>query len=122
MNSLQPPNPLYGFVAALDGICIEVQKPLDLYGPRDFYCRKGMYAIPAQALVDGKYRFLYLSAKCCGSTPDGISWASTTLCLRLFREGLPAGFWIAGDAAYTSRNGIITPLTAGQLLDDEFGV
>jgi hypothetical protein len=26
-SSRQPPNPLYGCVAALDGICIEVQKP-----------------------------------------------------------------------------------------------
>jgi hypothetical protein len=26
-TSLQPPNPLYGCLAALDGICIEVQKP-----------------------------------------------------------------------------------------------
>jgi DDE superfamily endonuclease len=121
-NSRPPSNPLYGCVAALDGICIEAQKPLDMYGPRDFYCRKGMYAIPAQALVDAYYKFLYLSAKCAGSTPDGIAWASSTLGLRLCREALPAGYWIAGDAAYPCRNGIITPWTAGQLLDDEFGV
>jgi DDE superfamily endonuclease len=121
-NSRQPSNPLYGCVAALDGICIEVQKPLDMYGPREFYCRKGMYAIPAQALVDANYKFLYLSAKCAGSTPDGIAWASSTLGLRLCREALPAGYWIAGDAAYPCRNAIITPWTAGQLLDDDFAV
>jgi DDE superfamily endonuclease len=121
-NSRQPPNPLYGCVAALDGICIEVQKPLDMYGPRDFYCRKGMYAIPAQALVDANYRFLYLSARCAGSTPDGIARASSNFGLRLCREALPTGFWIAGDAAYRCRNGSITPWTSEQLLDDEFGV
>jgi hypothetical protein len=121
-NSRQPPSLLYGCVAALDGICVEIQKPLDMYGPRDFYCRKGMYAIPAQALVDAKYRFLYLSAKCAGSTPDGIAWESSSLGLRLRREPLPTGFWIAGDAAYPCRKGIITPWTAGQLLHDEFGV
>jgi hypothetical protein len=81
-----------------------------------------MYAIPAQALVDANYSVLYLSAKCAGSTPDGISWASSTLGLRLCREALPTGFWIAGDAAYRCRNGIVTPWTAGKLLDDEFGV
>jgi DDE superfamily endonuclease len=32
------------------------------------------------------------------------------------------GFWIAGDAAYPCRNGIITPWAAVQVLDDEFGV
>jgi hypothetical protein len=34
-SSRQPPNPLYGSVAALDGICIEEQKPLGMYGHRD---------------------------------------------------------------------------------------
>jgi DDE superfamily endonuclease len=81
-----------------------------------------MYAIPAQALVDANYRFLYLSAKFAGSTPDGIVWASSTHGLRLCREAFPAGYWIAGDGAYPCRNGIITPWTAAQLLDDEFGV
>jgi hypothetical protein len=81
-----------------------------------------MYTIPAQALVDAKYRFLYLSAKCAGSTPDGIAWNSSILGLRLCREALTAGFRIAGDAAHPCRTGIITPWTAGQLLDDEFGV
>jgi DDE superfamily endonuclease len=120
-TSRQPANPLYGCVGAVDGICIEIQKPPDDFGPRGFYCRKGMYAIPAQALVDANYRFLYLSAKCAGSTPDGIAWESSSLGMRLRREPLPAGFWIAGDAAYPCRNGIITPWTAGQLLHDEFG-
>jgi DDE superfamily endonuclease len=120
-TSRQPPNPLYGCVGAVDGICIEIQKPPDNFGPRGFYCRKGMYAIPAQALVDANYRFLYLSAKCAGSTPDGIAWESSSLGIRLRREQLPAGFWIAGDAAYSCRNGIIAPWTAGQLLHDEFG-
>jgi DDE superfamily endonuclease len=121
-NSRQPPSPLYGCVAALIGICIEVQKPMDMYGPRDFYCRKGMYAVPAQALVDSDYRFLYLSANCVGSTPDGIAWDSSSLGLRLCREALPTGFWIAGDVAYPCRNGIITPWTAGHLLHDKCGV
>jgi hypothetical protein len=121
-TSRQPPNPLYGCVGAVDGICIEIQKPADEYGPRGFYCRKGMYAIPAQALVDANYRFLYLSSKCAGSTPDGIAWESSSLGMRLRREPLPLGFWIAGDAAYPCRHGVITPWTAGQLLHDNLGV
>jgi hypothetical protein len=41
-TSCQPPNPLYECVGAVDGICIEIQKPVDDYGPRGFYCRKEM--------------------------------------------------------------------------------
>jgi DDE superfamily endonuclease len=93
--SRQPLNPLQGCVGAVDGICIEIQKPADEYGPRDFYCRKGMHAIPAQAVVDAKYRFLYLSAKCAGSTPDAIAWESSSLGMRLRREPLPLGYWLA---------------------------
>jgi DDE superfamily endonuclease len=122
IGSRQPPNPLYGCIGAVDGLCIEIQKPLNEFGPRAFYCRKGMYAIPAHALVDANYRFLYLSAKCAGSTPDGIAWEYSSLGMRLRRTPLPAWFWIAGDAAYPCRNGVITPWTAGKLLHDEFGV
>jgi hypothetical protein len=79
-----------------------------------------MYAIPAQALVDAKYRFLYLCAKRAGSTPNGIAWVSSSLGMRLRREPLTAGIWTAGDA-YPCRNGIIAPWTAAQLFHDEFG-
>ncbi len=54
-------NPLYGCVAALDGIAITICKPPDHYVPRNFFCRKGMYALPVQAVVDARYRFLYMS-------------------------------------------------------------
>ena len=40
----------------------------------------------------------------------------------LRRKSLPLGFWIAGDAAYPCRNGVLTPWTAGQLLDNVSGV
>jgi hypothetical protein len=119
--SRKPPNPLYGCSGAVDVICIEIQKPLNGFGPRAFYCRKCMYAIPSQALVDANYRFLYLSAKYADCTPDGISWESSSVGMRLRRTPLPAGYWIAGDAAYPCRNGVITPWTAGQLLHEEFG-
>jgi DDE superfamily endonuclease len=89
------------------------------YAPRDLYCRKGMYAIPAQAFVDARYIFLYLSAKCEGSTPDAIAWESSSLGMRLRREPLPFGYWLAGDGAYPCHNGIVTSWTAGQLHDDQ---
>ncbi len=46
------PNQLYGCIGALDGISIEISKPSGYYNPRNYYCRKCMYAIPFQAIVD----------------------------------------------------------------------
>jgi DDE superfamily endonuclease len=108
-TSGQHQNPLYGCVGAVDGICIEIPKPADEYGLPGFYCRKGMYAIPAQVLVDAKYRFLYLSAKCTGCTPDEIAWESSSLGMLLRSASILLGFWIAGDAAYPCCNGVLTP-------------
>jgi hypothetical protein len=86
--SRQPLNPLQGCVGAVDGICIEMQKHADEYDSRNFYCRKGIYAIPAQAVLDAKYRFLYLSAKCARSTSDAIAWETSSPGMRLRREHL----------------------------------
>jgi DDE superfamily endonuclease len=80
-----------------------------------------MYATPAQALLDSKYRILCHSPKCAGSTPDAIAWESSDLGMRLRREPLPFGFWIAVDAAYPCLNDINTPWTAGQLHHEDFG-
>jgi hypothetical protein len=55
--SRTPASPLYGCVGALDGIAIAVVKPLDRFVPRNFYCRKGIYALPVKAIVDHAYRF-----------------------------------------------------------------
>jgi hypothetical protein len=121
-GSRQPSNPLYECIGAVDGICIEIPKPFNEFGPRALYCRKGMYDIPAEALVDANYRFLCVSGKCAAGTPDGIAWESPSLGMHLCRTPLPDVFWIAGDAAYPCRNGVITPWTAWKLLRDEFGV
>ncbi len=66
-------SPLFGCVGALDGICIEISKQKDDYVPRKFYCRKGMYAIPVQAVVNSAYMFMYMSATCAGSTHDSVA-------------------------------------------------
>jgi hypothetical protein len=42
--------------------------------------------------------------------------------MRLRREPLHLGFWIAGDAAISCRHGVIFSWTAGQLLHDHLGV
>jgi hypothetical protein len=40
----------------------------------------------------------------------------------LMQNDLLGSFWIAGDAAYSCENGLITPWSKGQLLDSEKGL
>eukprot|EP00171_Calliarthron_tuberculosum_P022194 IDg22194t1 len=93
-------NPLYGCIAALDGIAITISKPPDNYVPRNFYCRKGMYALPVQAVVDSRYRFLYMSCRCSGSTHDSVAFDVSDLAARLRAGEMIPGYWIAADPAY----------------------
>jgi hypothetical protein len=117
-------SPLYGCVGALDGISIEIMKPLDKYVPRNFFCRKGMYALPVQAIVDSTYRFTYMSCNCVGSTHDELSFACSRLGQLLQDGGSSAlhSYWIAADAAYVCENGLLTPWSKGQLMDGEEGL
>jgi DDE superfamily endonuclease len=121
-KSRTPPSPLYGCVGALDGIAIAIVKPPDEFVPRNFYCRKGMYCLPVQAVVDSTYRFLYMSANCVGSTHDSLSFTCSRLGQILLGGGALGSFWIAADAAYDCGNGLITPWSKGQLLDERQGL
>jgi DDE superfamily endonuclease len=78
-RSRTPVSPIYGCIGALDGIAISILKPPDQFVPRNFYCRKGMYALPVQAIVDSSYRFMYVSANCVGSTHDSLSFSCSQL-------------------------------------------
>jgi hypothetical protein len=42
--------------------------------------------------------------------------------MRLRRELLPLGFWIASNVAYPCRDGVVTPWRAGQLFHDDLGL
>ena len=56
-SSRKTMSPLTGCIGALDGICIKIKQPESHHGPAGFYCRKGYYSVPVQALVDSQYRF-----------------------------------------------------------------
>lgn len=107
-------NPLSGCLGALDGICVKIKKPKECERPASFYCRKGYYALPVQALCDSSYRFLCFSARCVGSTHDAMAHAVSSLGMYLSEVGLPEAFWIAGDEAYTCNENLITPYPASQ--------
>jgi DDE superfamily endonuclease len=115
---------LYGCIGALDGIAITVMKPPDDFCPRKLFCRKGTYSLPVQAIADYRYRFMYMSAKCVGSTHDSISFACSRLAQALQDGSALSAFWIAADATYDSSTckGIITPWSKGKLSDPEHGL
>lgn len=109
------PNSSYDCIGALDGTTISIKRPPDEYMPRNFYCRKGMYAFPVQAVVDSDSRFRYMSWRCTGSTHDSAAFDASYLAQKLKAGKLKAGFWIAGDVAYVSIPGLLTPWSKSEL-------
>jgi DDE superfamily endonuclease/Villin headpiece domain len=121
-TSRMPHSALFGCIAALDGIALPIIKPLDKYFPRHHFTRKGFYALPVQAMCDSEYRFLFMSARCVGSTHDSLAWACSSLGSQLM-DGTKTldPYWIAGDAAYVCSNFLLTPYSKSQIRDPEFG-
>lgn len=65
-------NPLIGCVGTMHGIAIKISKSRDCFIPRNYYYRKGLYAVPFQAVVDSRYLILSLSSVVCGYTHDSL--------------------------------------------------
>ena len=108
-SSRRGTNPLPGCVGALDGICIKIKKPQPCENPAMFYCRKGFYAIPVQALVDSDYIFRFCSAVCTGATHDALAFSVSGLKREIDRGALFHIFYIVGDDAYSLTNHVIIP-------------
>ncbi len=117
-SSRKPVNPLCGCIGALDGIAIAIQKPPDEYVPRNFYCRKGIYALPVQAMVDARNRFVYMTSQCVGSTHDFVAFHVSAFARKLRDGRLPYGYWIAADPAYM----LMTPWPKSALRNPENGI
>lgn len=111
-HSRKRPSPLYGCIGAVDGIAMKICKPPDDCYPREYYSRKGFYAISVQAVVDSSYRFLCFSARCPGSTHDSTAYNISSIATFLQSGGLPFPFWIAGDEAYSCTNNLLTPFSS----------
>lgn len=104
-------NPLSGCVGAVDGICVKIKKPEPQENPAMFYCRKGFYAIPVQALVDSDYIFRFCSAICTGSTHDSLAFSVSGLKREIDKGILGTCYYIVGDEAYSCTEHIITPFS-----------
>jgi DDE superfamily endonuclease len=83
-----------------------------------YFCRKGFYALPVQACVDYRYKFQYMSSRAVGSTHDHLAWSISSLALNLETGAMIPGYWIAGDAAYTCTEYLLTPFSKRMLSEE----
>lgn len=84
-----------------------------------FYCRKGFYALPVQALVDSDYIFRFCSAVCTGATHDSHAFSFSGLKRAMDRGVLVFGFYIVGDEAYACTNYLITQYSKSNADEDQ---
>jgi len=117
--SRRPPSPLTGCVGALDGIAVKIKMPKKEEQPAAYFCRKGYYSLPVQALCDSTYKFTSYSAKCVGSTHDALVHAVSSLGWFLEQGRLEKEFWICGDDAYHCTESLITPYPNSQANDEQ---
>jgi hypothetical protein len=95
---------------------------------RLFFSRKGFFALNAQAICDAERRFLGLSICAPGSTNDNLAWdlCSTAKWLKAGglhdvsvgaadELGLPSGFFLVGDNAYTNSDSMAVPFQGSGL-------
>lgn len=93
-RSRSRPIPLIECTRALYSISIRLMKPHSGFICRKFFCRKGMYSIPVQAVMSSDYKFIYMSAMCAGSTNDCLAYSVRRLARRLRTENL-LDIWVA---------------------------
>lgn len=100
---------------------------------RRFWCRKGFYALNVQAICDSRRRFLDASIKCPGSVNDNLAFGlsgmfqwlhaggllNVTSSYAASEFGLPRGFWIAGDNAYSCTDSLVVPYPGTDLEADQ---
>ena len=108
---------LAGCVGAVDGYAISIIKPTSQYcsNPAFYFNRKGYYSLNMQAVCDSHRRFLFVSILSAGSTHDSAAWELSTLAKCMDSASWPTQYWIAGDAAYSASENMITPYS-GRLL------
>jgi DDE superfamily endonuclease len=98
-------SPMYGFIAALDGIAVAIRCPTaaESADARKHFNRKVFFAVSVQAAVSASYKVTFLSAKHAGSTHDSTAFTSTALYDHLSPSendgGLPSWAVVAADDA-----------------------
>lgn len=70
-----------GCVGAVDGVALKINRPRPgcAGNPKEYFNRKGFYAVVLQAICDHKRRFMFCSATMPGSTHDSRAFRHTSL-------------------------------------------
>jgi len=105
-------NPLRGCVSAIDGIALRIRRPQvsEAPNPSSYWTRKGFFAVNVQAAVGADYKVQFLSTVTAGSCHDSTAFMSSGLAALLAAaDGLPRGYWAAGDDAYIAGLRLLTP-------------
>ena len=105
-------NPLTGYVSALDGPAVRIQRQRlsDVPNPTGYYNRNGCLAVSVQAAVGADVKFQFLSVTIAGSCHDSTAFFVSGLEKHFSNDScLPRGFWVAADDAYTASMRILTP-------------
>jgi DDE superfamily endonuclease len=115
---------LYGAFGALDGLAVRIRSPTlkEVSDPgKNYYCRKGFYALNVQAICDKTKRFLWCYPSNKGSTHDSVTFAASRLydlLCEMAPELFELGFVIVGDTAYNLPSFLLTPYDSDDLKDD----
>ena len=105
----------------IDGIAIRIRSPQikadGAEDPGNYYCRKGFYALNAQAICDSKKRILWISTGHKGSTHDSLAFADTKLYNLLDEKKkylYKHRLFVIGDSAYGLSSNMIVPYDNAQ--------
>jgi len=74
-------SPLTNVIGALDGIVVRQDRPTatEVTCPKDYWSRKGFFALNVQAICDSNYEFLWMSCKAPGSSHNSSALACSDL-------------------------------------------
>ena len=115
-------SPLTNVIGALDGIVVRQDRPTatEVTCPKDYWSRKGFFALNVQAICDSNCEFLWMSCKAPGSSHDSSALACSDLCQGLRAPGSPLvalmvreGLCITADEAYRDSEVFSVPWPGG---------
>jgi len=72
--------------------------------------RKGGFELLCIAICDAHRRFLYYDTSHEARSHDSLAWKGSALGAKIDSEGLPDGFFLNGDAAFTCTSSMVAPM------------
>lgn len=106
---------MQGCVGAIDGIIVHIKRPDSVNESRAFN-RKGYYAVVFICMCDADRNFTYISFPFMGSTADSQAFKLTNVYKWLYEDNVfgDEPYWVAGDAAFTCSNRLLSPYRGPQ--------